>query len=98
MAIKSLDDILRGVKTLIGGEQTDEALELLEDIVDTFSEVSKDSTQDWKKKFEENDASWRKKYRDRFFAKPDEVESEEDEDSDGEDRKILKYEELFKEE
>lgn len=98
MAIKSLDDILNAVKARIGEDQTDEVLELLEDIADTFNEVSKNNTEDWKKKYEENDASWRKKYRDRFFAKTDEVESEEDEDSDGEDRKILKYEELFKEE
>lgn len=98
MAIKSLDDILNAVKARLGEDQTDEALELLEDIADTFKEVSKNSTEDWKKKYEDNDASWRKKYRDRFFAKTDEVESEEDEDSDGEDRKILKYEELFKEE
>lgn len=98
MAIKSLDDILNAVKARIGEDQSDEALELLEDIADTFTEVSKNSTEDWKKKYEENDASWRKKYRDRFFAKTDEVESEEDEDTDGEDRKILKYEELFKEE
>lgn len=98
MAIKSLDDILNAVKARIGEDQSDEALELLEDIADTFTDVSKNSSEDWKKKYEENDASWRKKYRDRFFAKTDEVESEEDEDSDGEDRKILKYEELFKEE
>lgn len=98
MAIKSLDAILNAVKARIGEDQSDEALELLEDIADTFTEVSKNSTEDWKKKYEENDASWRKKYRDRFFAKTGEVESEEDEDTDGEDRKILNYEELFKEE
>lgn len=94
MAVKSLDDILNSIKEQIGDEQTDEAIELLEDITDTFNDVTKNNNEDWKKKYEENDANWRKKYRDRFFSKTDEFE---DEETYGEDRKILKYEELFKE-
>lgn len=97
MAVKSLDDILKSIKERIGDEQTDEAIELLEDITDTFNDVSNNSNEDWKRKFDENDANWRKKYRDRFFSKTDEFEDEETEETDGEDRKILKYEELFKE-
>ena len=97
MAIKSLDDILNSIKEQIGDEQTDEAIELLEDITDTFNEVTKNNNEDWKKKYEDNDANWRKKYRDRFFSKTDEFEDEETEETYGEDRKILKYEELFKE-
>ena len=98
MAVKSLDAILNSIKERIGDEQTDEAIELLEDITDTFNDVSNNNNEDWKRKFEENDANWRKKYRDRFFSKTDEFEDEETEETDGGDRKILRYEELFKEE
>ena len=79
MAIKSKEEILNSVKTLLGENQTDEALNFLEDIEDTFndlsSKISNPDKEDWKAKYEENDRTWRQRYRDRFFGgtsdKPD---------------------------
>lgn len=72
MAIKSKEEILNSIKSLLGENQTDEALNFLEDIEDTFndfsSKLSNSDAEDWKAKFEENDKTWRQRYRDRFFG------------------------------
>lgn len=72
MAIKTNEEIMNSVRTLIGEENTsDEAIAFIEDVQDTLNDYSSQlsETTDWKKKFEENDKEWRKKYTDRFFNK-----------------------------
>ena len=95
MAIKSKEDLIAGIKAVIGDDTTDESLALLEDVSDTFSNFeseTKDKT-DWKAKYNELDDSWRKKYRDRFMNGPSE---EEDDFSVEGDRKVpRRYEDLF---
>lgn len=96
MAIKTLNEILASVNTIIGENASDEALTLMDDITDTFN--AKDST-DWEKKYKENDASWRQRYRERFLSGNTELDSEVDKDDDESESEVksFKYEDLFKE-
>lgn len=95
MAVVSKEELLNKLSEIIGESTEDTTLSLLEDIDDTLTdyETRVAGDEDWKAKYEENDAAWKKKYRDRFFEKK-EVEEEEVGD-DGEETKKTKYEELF---
>ena len=89
MAVKTVDEIMKKVRERIGEDNSDEAIEFIEDISDTFESFS--NAEDWKTKYEENDKKWREKYRDRFFTSKEEVE--EDEIEEPEEKK--KFEDLF---
>lgn len=93
MAIKSIDEIMGAVRARVGDDTSDEAIALVEDVSDTLNSLS--SGEDWKKKYEDNDAEWRKKYRDRFFNpdKPADIDPEPDPEPER-----LTFEKLFKEE
>lgn len=67
MAKLTRDAYLEKLKTLIGEDASDDSIALLEDFTDTYDELSNPEQDDWKQKYEDNDAQWRKKYRDRFF-------------------------------
>lgn len=94
MAIKSISEILENVSKIIGDNNSDEALTLLEDIQDTFND--KDNT-DWKQKYEQNDADWRNRYKERFLTGNTELDPKDDDDDGGEPEKPLTFENLFKE-
>lgn len=79
--VRSKDEILASIKTRIGEDTSDEAIALIEDINDSFDDLStrvaeagdwKDKYEkndaEWKAKYEENDTNWRNKYTDRFFT------------------------------
>ena len=79
--VRSKDEILASIKTRIGEDTSDEAIALIEDINDSFDDLStrvaeagdwKDKYEkndaEWKEKYEKNDADWRTKYTDRFFT------------------------------
>ena len=102
MAILSREDLLAKLRERIGEDTSDEALQFIEDVSDTFGDFetkTKDST-DWKNKYEENDKQWRKKYKDRFFSVPDQGEDPKPSfgDTEEEENKKLTYDNLFKEE
>lgn len=67
MAVRTKEEILELVKTRIGDDESDEALNFVEDIIDTINDYESRIAEDWKAKYEENDKQWRQKYRDRFF-------------------------------
>lgn len=71
MAVKSLDELLSGLRAKMGEAPSDEDLALLEDVSDTFKDASAktEDKENWKEKFEKNDAEWRKRYSDRFLGK-----------------------------
>lgn len=91
MAVRTRDELITAVNTIIGETPDDNGLSLLEDISDTFE--SYDDTEDWKTKYEENDAEWRKRYKERFEGKNVVVEESEDDDK----KEKTKFEELFEE-
>lgn len=97
MAIKSREELLKSLNTLIGDNSTDENLAILEDVTDTLKDYeakTADQT-DWKTKYEQNDADWRKKYRERFTS-GEEIKNEQEEDVE-EDSKPRAFDSLFKE-
>lgn len=77
--------------------ESDESISLLEDLSDTFEDLSSQVLQagDYKRKYEENDAEWRKRYHDRFFSAGEETTIKEDDKDDEVEKKT--YESLFKE-
>lgn len=94
MAVRTRDELITAVNSIIGETPDDSGLSLLEDISDTFAIY--DDAEDWKTKYEENDAEWRKRYKDRFEGKtidPPVLEIVEDPP-----KEPLHYDDLFKEE
>ena len=74
MAVISKEEIIKAVRTLIGEEPNDDGIALMENITDTFDDISAKVNTDWqseKAKLEnqikETDANWRKKYTARFM-------------------------------
>lgn len=69
MSVRTKEEILKQLNAIVGENDSDDYLNLLTDINDTYADFdskSKDTT-DWKQKYEDNDKEWRKKYRDAFF-------------------------------
>lgn len=99
MAVKTIEELMESVRARLGDDQSDEALELLENISDTYSDMQSRTTgvEDWKKKYETNDAEWRQKYRDRFFNKSNDNDDDDSDDGCGKPNKPMTFNELFKE-
>lgn len=98
MAIKTLNEIMESVRGRVGDSTDDEALSFIEDIQDTFTDLSTKANSNegnmWKQKYEENDAAWRKRYSDRFFSSGDD---DDDIDPPPQTPKHKTFEDLFKE-
>lgn len=96
MAIKTRDEILASLRSILGDNvSTDESIALIEDITDSMN-VPKD-TEDWKSRYEENDAMWRKKYSDRFFELTKTKETPIDKTKDENEEKPLSLEDILTE-
>lgn len=97
MPKRTKDELLTALRGVLGDNQSDEAIALIEDVTDTFDAP----VDDWEQKYKDNDAAWRQKYTDRFFAAPADqgnggntetvIEAGENE------VKSLTYDDLFKE-
>lgn len=74
MAVLSKEDLIAKLTRSFGEDLSDDNLVLLEDVSDTIDSLR--DKEDWKTKYEENDASWRKRYKDRFEGKTDDSELE----------------------
>lgn len=98
MAVLERNTMMNRLKELFGDNESDEAISFIEDVSDTFDSLSNASgdSEEWKTKYEENDAAWRKKYRDRFFGTGEEVKDEQEEDVK-DDSEVKTFDELFKE-
>ena len=96
--VRTKDEILASIHSRLGDDTSDEALALVEDISDSFDDLTVRVTEagDWKTKYEENDKAWRDKYKERFFTPSagdplmDEITKEEPDKP-----KVLKFEDLF---
>ena len=99
MAVKTIEELMESIRARLGDDQSDEAIALLEDISDTYDDMQSrtNGAEDWKKKYEENDAEWRQKYRDRFFKKSNDDNDNDDDNESGDQNKQLTFDELFKE-
>lgn len=93
MAKLSKEELLEKVRKYIGDRTDDETIEIIEDISDS---VDTDDSDEWKRKYEENDKMWRDKYISRFYEKKEE---ELDTPTEHEDEKeYSSYEDLFEKE
>lgn len=97
MPKRSKDELLAALRSVLGENQTDEAIALIEDVTDTFDAPA----EDWEQKYKDNDAAWRKKYTDRFFSSGDVDQGSgsntETVINSDEEQKPLTYDDLFKE-
>lgn len=106
MAVLNRDDYLSKIRGRLGDELTDDDIQLMEDMTDTFDDFDNRIKEngDWKSKYEENDRAWRQKYIDRFTGATDSgvdfVENpsgaETDEVAEDEYIGMLSYDDLFK--
>lgn len=66
------DDYFNTINRLLGNDTSDEALQDLENLTDTFNALEKagqnEEQEDWKEKYYQNDEAWRTKYQRRFFG------------------------------
>lgn len=91
MAIKKSDELLKNFSEIVGDNNEDNVITFIEDLTDTLNNIDNEN---WKEKFETNDAEWRKKYRDRFLEVNKEPEPEPETESVTEPKD---YEDLFEE-
>lgn len=92
--VKTKEEIIEMVNAIIPDD--DSGISILEDLTDTL-EAAHDA-EEWRIRYEENDALWRKKYRDRFLNKGEGQEEEREEEQEEEISETAeKYEDLFEE-
>lgn len=94
MAKLSKDELIEKVKKYVGDRTDDETIEIIEDISDS---IDTSDTDEWKRKYEENDKMWRDKYVSRFFDKKEE-DLETPTEHEEEEKEYNSYEDLFKKE
>lgn len=91
MAIKTSEEIITSLNTILGDNNSDEALELLTDIRDTLgSQTDPQRITELENQLKEQDDNWRKKYREAFLNGADESFEEE------ENKPPKRFEDLFK--
>lgn len=104
MAVLSREEYLKRLSAIVVGD-TDEDLKNIEDFTDTYDDLtSKTDTENWKQKYEDNDAEWRKKYKDRFFEETNETSvsevdtpPENSDELESESEEVKEYADLFEE-
>lgn len=95
--VRTKEEILNLVKDILKDDTSDSALSLVEDLSDTLDNAKPSDETDWKTKYEDNDAQWRQRYRDRFFSKPAQEDSDEADDPAPEETNEPKtFSDLFK--
>ena len=62
MPVISTKELLRQIRERTG--ESDDDLVFLENVTDTVQSLA--AAEDWKTKYEENDAAWRTRYKERF--------------------------------
>lgn len=102
MAILKREELLEAVRTRIGDDDSDEAIQFMEDITDTVNDYEKRSSgyDEMKEKYENNDKEWRRKYKARFYDGDGNVTQTVEEET-VETEKVVeekeKFEDLFEE-
>ncbi len=69
MAVLNRDDFMTRINERVGDDNSDEALAFIEDMTDTFDNLSSNTDkEEWEKKYNELDKMWREKYKARFMG------------------------------
>ena len=95
MAVRTPEEILSGLQSILGDRNDDEAINFATDIRDTLSAAPGASEQQIKEAVDAKDAEWRKRYMDTFFNGGGTTPPDNDPPPD--EPKKLTYESLFKE-
>ena len=93
MAAYTREEFLEALRKRVGEDTSDEAIAFVQSMTETYDAMAANNGEDWKKKYEENDAQWRQKYRDTFFQATPEPEEPQTE----EPKKPHTFNDLFKE-
>lgn len=100
MAVLKKEELLSKLHDKFGADTSEESINFVEDIVDTYNDLetrTKGDGIDWKKKYEENDASWMKRYQHRFFSgNPINPPKSDDDDCDEDKTSSITIKDLFK--
>lgn len=101
MAVRSKDELMNRINTIIGDRTDDDALEFMADFTDTYDSLNNHEGMYTKEQYDSLDASWRQKYKDRFFSGPandDESENKnnKEKDKDKAPAEEITIEDLFK--
>lgn len=99
--IKTKDELLTAVASLVEDTTTDNAIAFLEDLEDTMNELEAKAVndgEDWEAKYQELDRDWRERYTARFFNKEENDPLPDPEPEIIEDDEPKTFEELFIEE
>lgn len=96
MSVVSKEDLIKRFAEKFTGDTSDEVIQLTEDLTDTLEDfiARVEDKEDWKAKFEENDANWRKKYKDRFLDSSDSNDNESREQDEDENTNVT-FNDLF---
>lgn len=89
MAKKTLEELIADFKAVTVDSADDAVINFMEDLTDSMTADG----EDWKTKYEENDAAWRQRYKDRF-SEPAKVTD----DDVSDETEIVNFEDLFEEE
>lgn len=97
MAILSRDDYIKRVKGIINDDTSENAVSFMEDMIDTYDEISSNSVtrEEMNNAVTAKEEEWRKKYIERFeggYTPPDKDKKDDEEDR----AKTITIEELFK--
>lgn len=91
--VKTKEELLASVKSVLGGNTDDASIAIIEDISDTMDSFN--DGKDWKAEAEKIDKEWRQKYHDRFFN-PTSEKDEDPLDAGDPEPKKYRFEDLFK--
>ena len=99
VATLSKEEFMNRLQAIVGESDSDESLKLVEDFTDTYNDLESRTTdkENWKQKYEDNDAEWRKKYKERFFSAGEIIEQQEDDVNKDSSSTLTSYNDLFKE-
>lgn len=96
MAVRTRQELLDSVKEIIGDSADDSVLNVLEDLTDTIDDYERRvDGEDWKTKYEQNDAEWRNRYKERFFSSEADTRVEVPDMEEEEEEQATSYEDLF---
>lgn len=68
MAILSKEEFIRIIGERIGEDVSDEALQFIEDMTDTYESLEVNNSSEWEEKYNKLDNDWRNKYKERFLS------------------------------
>lgn len=70
MAVLSKDEYFNRIHERLKEDSSDEGIQLLEDLTDTYTDLERKASQsagEWEEKYNNLDATWRKRYQSRFY-------------------------------